>query len=87
MNESNSLISKKNGIILKKNKKRNFAINIKKTFIKVKEKSTLPYLLAILICIIIILIGILIISIRNKLDKNRNKLNILRRQSPKQNLN
>jgi len=87
MNESNSLITNKNGKILKKNKKRNFVINIKKTFIKVKEKSLLPYLLAILICIIIILIGVLIVSIWNEPNKKKNKLSHLNWKHFKQNLN
>lgn len=78
MNESLSLIGQRHGIKLKQIKKRKFAINIKKTFLKVNEKSNIPYCIAILIFIIIILTGILIISLQH--NNKSVKINNLRQQ-------
>ena len=86
MNESNSLIGKKNGLYIKNIKKRRFNIksilklnqniNIKTTFSKVKEKTSTPYCIAILLFILIILIGVFLILLQK--DYKNDKLKNLR---------
>ena len=79
MNESNSLIATKHGKYLKKPRKRKFTINVKKTFLKVKEKSKSPYCIALIVFIMIIFISIIIISFKS--NKNKNKIINLKRKS------
>ena len=90
MNESNSLIGKKNGLYIKNIKKRSFNIksilklnqniNIRKTFSKVREKTTTSYFIAVLLFLLIILIGVFFILLQ-KDYKNNNKLKNLRKIS------
>ena len=87
MNESNSLISKKrqkNGLYLKKHKKRNFIIYTKLTFSKFKEKTKTPYIIAFIIFILIVLTSILIILFLKKNKKS--KFNYLKLKGYRQNI-
>ena len=85
MNESNTLISQKKGTNLKKIKKRKFTINIRKTFLKINEKSNTPFYIAFFIFLIIILIGVLLILLQN--NNLPIKIKNLRKQESKYNLN
>ena len=85
MNESHSLIGQKNKLNLKKIKNRKFTINVKKTFLKVKEKSYLSYIFAFLLFLIIFLIGVLLILYLK--PKKPLTINNLRKTNSKANKN
>ena len=88
MNESNSLIvgtNQKNGKYLKKPKRKNFIINTKLAFKKIKEKSKRFYFFVALLFILIILASLLVFMFIKRYKGN--KLNNFKRQISKLNLN
>ena len=66
MNESNPLIAPKQEKYMKKPKQRKFSINVKKAFLKLKEKSKSPYCIALIVFIMIIFISTIKYAQKNK---------------------
>jgi len=75
MNESNPLIAPKQEKYMKKPKQRKFSINVKKAFLKLKEKSKSPYCIALIVFIMIIFISTIKYAQKNKVNKKVHSMN------------